>query len=307
MPALRIRLFGTLEIRRAGRVQTLEGRKSQELLCYLLLARGRRCHREMLATLLWPEASASQSKKYLRQAAWRVHAGLDSSTNSEARVLTASPDWLQISADAPVHTDVERFEAISREAELVAATPLDAALAGRLREAVELYRGDLLENWYQDWCLFERERLQNLYLGLLDMLCIFHELRHETEAAIVFALRILRADPVREQTHQRLMRLYQQAGDRAGALRQFDRCEAALRDELGVPPSRETLQLRRQICDGGNAPAQAGQGGARLGGNGGADLAALRKTLEALRRLQPSLTELHAELERHIAVLDRLA
>jgi hypothetical protein len=78
-----------------------------------------------------------------------VHAGLDSSTDPGARVLTASPDWLQISADAPVHTDVERFEAISREAELVDATSLDAALADRLREAVELYRGDLLENWYQ--------------------------------------------------------------------------------------------------------------------------------------------------------------
>jgi len=28
---------------------------------------------------------------------------------------------------------------------------------------VDLYQGDLLEGWYQDWLLCERERLQNMF------------------------------------------------------------------------------------------------------------------------------------------------
>ena len=35
-----------------------------------------------------------------------------------------------------------------------------------------VYRGDLLEGCYQDWCLFERERLQNAYLAMLDKLMV---------------------------------------------------------------------------------------------------------------------------------------
>jgi hypothetical protein len=39
---------------------------------------------------------------------------------------------------------------------------LNEAQAQLLKDAVNLYCGDLLEGWYQDWCLFERERLQSI-------------------------------------------------------------------------------------------------------------------------------------------------
>jgi transcriptional activator len=45
-----------------------------------------------------------------------------------------------------------------------------------------------------------------------------------------------------------LMRMRYFAGDRAGALREFQRCEAALREELGVAPAKQTTELREQIC-----------------------------------------------------------
>jgi DNA-binding SARP family transcriptional activator len=298
VPEFRVKLFGTLEIRQGGGpVMRLEGHKARELFCYLLLARDRRCSREALATLLWPDQSPERSKKYLRQAVWRVHATLDSATHRSKRVLTARPEWLQISHDAPVRSDVEAFEAALGDVGPTRAESLDAARVCRLRQAVELYRGDLLENWYQDWCLFERERLQNLYLAVLDKLCSFHEQRVESEPAIGLAHRILRIDPARERTHRSLMRLYALVGDRTAALRQFDRCEAALRDELGVRPAADTIRLYRSIS-GDTYPDDLGRREA--------ELHRLEASVEALRRLQPVLTELHSQLERHIAALDDL-
>lgn len=44
------------------------------------------------------------------------------------------------------------------------------------------------------------------------------------------------------------MRLYVRAGDRSGALRQHERCVAALERELSVPPSSSTLALYHALC-----------------------------------------------------------
>jgi DNA-binding SARP family transcriptional activator len=42
------------------------------------------------------------------------------------------------------------------------------------------------------------------------------------------------------------MRAYYMAGDRTMALRQYERCAAALAEELGVAPSTQTLMLYEQ-------------------------------------------------------------
>src|SRR5262249_5039304 len=59
--------------------------------------------------------------------------------------------------------------------------------------------------------------------------------------------RILRYDRARECTHERLMRLRHLAGDRAGALRQYERCAFALEEELGVRPAERTVDLYERI------------------------------------------------------------
>jgi hypothetical protein len=61
----------------------------------------------------------------------------------------------------------------------------------------------------------------------------------------------VRLDPCREGAYRQLMRAYVAAGDRGLALRAFDRCRRALRDELGVDPSPDTLALYGQLIRAG--------------------------------------------------------
>ena len=86
-----------------------------------------------------------------------------------------------------------------------------------------------------------------MYLAMLDKLMGYYEAHKQYETGILHGLRILSFDRAREHTHQHLMRLQYLAGNRTAALRQFERCSAALDEELGVKPAKFTLALYEQI------------------------------------------------------------
>jgi DNA-binding SARP family transcriptional activator len=230
----------------AGLLKGIDASKDQELLSYLLIHRGRPHSREALATLLWGDTSTEKSKKYLRQALWHLHAALNSNGNG-TDVLMVDHDWLSLNPRSNLWTDVSDFERAFTAAEGVAGRQLDAEKAQSLKDAVTLYSDDLLPGYYQDWVLFERERLQNMYLLMLDKLIVYLQFHGEYEVAQGYGVTILRYDPARERTHRQLMHLYSLAGDRTSALRQFERCALALKQELGVRPERKTVELYEGI------------------------------------------------------------
>jgi len=86
-----------------------------------------------------------------------------------------------------------------------------------------------------------------MFLMMLDKLMGYCEVNHEYETGILYGSRILSYDRAREHTHKQLMRLQYLAGNRTGALRQYERCTIALDEELGVKPARSTVILYEQI------------------------------------------------------------
>jgi DNA-binding SARP family transcriptional activator len=249
MPRMSIQLFGRFCVRRNEQsLGGFEAPKVQELFCYLLLHRQHSLSRESLASLLWPDTTTAQSKKRLRQALWHLQSALGSQNEPVGdRVLLVEPDRIQINAKADLWLDVKVFE---RTFDLVRGIPgqeFDAQQVQVLQNTLQLYQGPLLEDCYSDWCLYERERFQNMYLVLLDKLIDYCEVHHDYEAGLLYGMRLLRCDRARERTHRRLMRLHYLNGDRAAALLQYEQCIAALYEELGVKPSKRTIALYKQI------------------------------------------------------------
>ncbi len=250
MPTLRVELFGKLRIR-CGETQIdcLDVAKAQELLCYLLLHREWPHPRETLAGLLWGDCSCAQSKKYLRQVLWQLQTCIEKQAQiTHGPLLLLDADWIQINPDAALWLDVDVFERAYTRVQGIAGHSLDAQAARSVEEAVELYRRDLLDGWYQDWCIFERQRLQDMVMSLLDKLMAYCEANGSYEAGIEYGTCILRYDQAHERTHRSLMRLLYLSGDRVAALRQYRRCAEALREELDVAPSHQTMVLYEQIC-----------------------------------------------------------
>lgn len=249
MAHLTFRLFGKLSAQQGDQPLATLGAKTQELLCFLLLHRQRPHSRDVLAAQLWPEADNARAKKYLRQTLWQLQHAL---RDDDAPLLHADPEWIQLDADSSLWLDVAAFEEGLHGAcdARTGAETLSTETSAALAEAITHYRGHLLEGWFQEWVLRERERLQELYLSGLDRLIAHSEAQGDIEAGLRYAGFSQSVDRARECTHRRLMRLHYFAGDRASALRQYDRCIIALDEELGVKPSAETSELYERIRHG---------------------------------------------------------
>lgn len=246
--SIQFHMFGQFCARNSDRIwYGHECGKVQELLCYLLVHRRARHQREHLAALFWAESGTAQSKKYLRQCLWQLQAAFKKQLAVEhGQFLLTNGDWIQINPELDLWTDVSSFEQFY--VHLQSERTFSPQSLEKLQLAEKLYQGELLEGWQQEWCLYERERLQNMYLAILGKLIVHSEARGEPEAGLGYGARILEIDPAHERTHQQMMRLHYLAGDRTEALRQFDYCADILRRELGVKPTRRTFEIYEQIC-----------------------------------------------------------
>ncbi len=305
MNDLRISLFGKLSIRCGGEpLAGLDQRKCQELFCYLLLHRQHSHPRETLAGLLWGDNPTPQSKKYLRQALWQLNSALEERLGPlTKRILEVEADWICLNLNEQVWLDVAEFELVFAQTQGVPGADLVAEDARALKGAAQLYGGDLLEGYYQDWCIYERERLQNMRHGMLDKLMGYCEEQRLYEEGLHYGDCILHSDRARERTHRRMMRLYYLAGDRTAALRQYATCVAALKEELHVSPSERTLALYEQIRNdrlvtsppAPTVPAPR-QGDAASG---------LPELIQHLKQLQVASANLHQQILQDLQAIER--
>lgn len=113
--------------------------------------------------------------------------------------------------------------------------------------AAALYGGDYLpERRYDDWASVEQERLQVLALGAMTALA---DLLVETnpQESLRLVGHVLATDPVWEDAWRIEMRAHAARGNRALAIRAWERCVAALDRELGIAPLPETRAVYTRI------------------------------------------------------------
>jgi len=244
---LRIRLFGEVSIEQDGQPVAIPPTKSLELLCYVLLSTESVVTRETLSNVLWPDAPAAASKRYLRQALWRLNSIFHHDGRNGHPLLGLDSGLVRVKSEASLWLDISAFESAHASLHDIPGDHLDDQQADALRVAVELYRGDLMPTWYQDWCIYERERLQLIRIMMLEKLMFYCESRQRYARAIAYGQAILRQDRARERTHRELMRLYCLTGERTAAVRQYERCARALADEFDLRPDRQTVALHEQI------------------------------------------------------------
>jgi DNA-binding SARP family transcriptional activator len=248
-----VRLFGELEFRLGGdRLPRLESARARSLLAFLLLHRDEPQPRQRLAFMLWPESSEAQARTNLRHL---VHTLRQTSPELD-QFLDVTAHTLQWRGDGQSWIDVAAFDAAHAAAEAPGITAPNEVEA--LRDAIDLYRGDLLDGCYDEWVLDVRDRFRERYLSHLRRLAEVLAGAGELAEAIRVARELQRKDPLREETTRFLMQAHVAAGDRAAAARTFHECVSTLQRELGVHPSPETVADYERLARGdGRQPPEA--------------------------------------------------
>jgi predicted ATPase/DNA-binding SARP family transcriptional activator len=251
MSRLTLYFLGPPLIELGGEPVHLGRHKAVALLAYLALT-GQPHSRDALATLLWPELDQSHARGQLRRTLSLLNRTLGRTWLDVDRETAA---W---AGQAEAWIDVEAL----RECLTACAThghapdQTCAECIPLLEEAVDLYRDGFLAGFtlpdapaFDEWQFFETEELRDQVAGALRRLARWYGDQGEYESAILHARRWLALDPLHEPAQRELMALYARSGQWAAALRQYSECERVLEEELGVPPSPETVQLYEQIRD----------------------------------------------------------
>ncbi len=243
---LRICLFGPPQISLGGsRVKDFPTEKVKLLFCYLVLFQRVPHTRHVLAGLLWGNCTELNARHSLSTAIWRLRQWLSDLPVKPSAYLSIEDKQIVFKTPSASWLDVAEFEERIRSARQAGAASPNSASA--LHRAVELYRGELLEGCYADWCLAERNRLHELYLHALLQLMVHCSAKRDYPQAITFGQRILDDDPLREEIHREVIKLFVLNHQPVEALRQYQRCQTALREELGIEPMPETQALFQQL------------------------------------------------------------
>jgi DNA-binding SARP family transcriptional activator len=244
----RIYLLGGFRVEGYGRILTrFRTQKAADLLAYLAYYLPRPRRRDALVELLWPECAPEAGRNNLSRELCALRDQLEPPGVPPGTVLQADRLWLQLQPDS-VSTDVAAFEAFLQEAER-AESP-----AGRTRalsQAIELYDGELLPGSTQERLLLEREWLAERYFQALGQLIAHLEEVGQLTRAVEHARRGVRADPLREEAHRDLIRLLAACGRPGAAVRQYQKLERLLKQELGDESTAATCALASRLGVGG--------------------------------------------------------
>jgi pimeloyl-ACP methyl ester carboxylesterase/DNA-binding SARP family transcriptional activator len=197
-------------------------RDAASLVKLLALRRGRQLHREQVMDLLWPDLAVTEATPRLHKAA---HFARKAIGCNDAVVLRG--ELVSLFPDEAVFVDAAEFER-------VAASALAEGSAAAAEEVLDQHPGEPLPaEIYLDWAAEPRERLAAFRNQLLRQARRWRDL--------------VLQDPTDEEAAVELMRELAQAGDRRGALREFESLDRAMRRELGVGPGPEATALRKAL------------------------------------------------------------
>jgi DNA-binding SARP family transcriptional activator len=239
---MRIYLTGPVRIELGERLVEgagFPGRQGRLLFAYLVAERDQAQPRDRIAELLWGDApprswesALAAVVSNLRRLLGSVGLGRDAlgQTGGCYRLLLPTDAWVDLEAAADA---VERAEGWLR-----AGDPAGAYNWAGVATAVG--RRAFLPGEEGPWVERRRAELRDVLLRGLDCFAEVFVWSGEAPLAIRAAGEAIALEPFRETGYQRLMRVHAALGNRAEALRVYQRCRRLLADELGVDPSPRT-------------------------------------------------------------------
>jgi SARP family transcriptional regulator, regulator of embCAB operon len=245
---LRIYLTGKVLVEGDGKIlldeERLIGKQGRLTFAYLVYERLRPVSRDELAGELWPGAVPPSWERSLSAIISKLRVLL---AGLPGVILDGSFGHYRLSLPADAWIDVEVANgAIDRaESALRGDEPREAR--GWALVALQISRRPFLMGEEGPWTTVKRSGLREILVRAHECLSEPSIWHREPEYAVKHAREAVTLEPFRETSYQLLMRAHAAVGNRAEALRVYERCRTLLSEELGVPPSSQTEAVYLEI------------------------------------------------------------
>ena len=236
MVHLSVRLLGELSaVDYRGDALSVGNRRTQALIIYLALKIDAKTSMTEMASLLFGDADAeSEVREVVRDLHYALRFLPHDILIDDAGVVRFNPETVEVDARAFEH--------------LIGAPSINS-----IRKAVDIYRGNLLENFtsgirpFDEWLAERRLTYWRAALAIFGNLLTTQIRAGWWEEAVETAGRLLSLDPSQEVVHRTLIRLQLEQGRADSALRRYQECADILHRDYHREPSSETKRLHQEI------------------------------------------------------------
>ncbi|KAA3612186.1 MAG: hypothetical protein DWQ05_19480 [Calditrichaeota bacterium] len=227
-------------------IENWPSRKGRGIFAYIATSR-QKIYRDILMEKFWPDAYPESARNCLNVALHGLRRTFNQ-VDSDNECLLYKDECYYLNPDLNFSCDVHIFRRLYQNARSLENEQKTNLALAKYLEAVKIYRGDFMEDdLYEEWPTLERENLREKYFNVLERLSYHYIKMKKFQEAIQMCQQILNRDSCREDVHRKLMLCHYYSGQRDRALIQFQRCQKSMHDDLGVVPSKATIELKEKI------------------------------------------------------------
>lgn len=222
---------------------TWRTKKAKELFAYLFHHREKPVSKDKLLEQLWPEFPPDKASVLFHTNLYQLRRVIKTTTGEQP--VIHKNKMYQLKNDL-LSSDLQNFLLWGEPQQHVSETPQE--FMTRLEQASSYYQGDYLEDIDFPWAEAEREHLSQKFQLILEKLsnCYYEHGNYNLAASCL--RRILQNNPLLEDIHTNLMKVYAQAGDRMAVMQQYQTLNQVLNQELGIEPSPKTRDIYYNLC-----------------------------------------------------------
>ncbi len=248
---LTIKMLGPVEVlREQGRELAPDAwtlSRTLKILCFIASRRNHRATKDSIVETFWPDTRLEDIDKNFWPTISYIRRALNSNQDVKKNFIRYRESAYYLNPEFSYRFDCEEFEKLIALAHERPREGDTGGFAAAARSAVEMYRGDFLEDVYDNWVDEPRGYYQSLYLATLKELADHHHRAGENDQSIGYCKMILKRDAYREDVHRRLMDSFARVGNRAAVREQYENLKTLLREELGVDPLPETVATYKKL------------------------------------------------------------
>jgi LuxR family transcriptional regulator, maltose regulon positive regulatory protein len=235
---IRLRAFGNPEFMLKGKIideSKWKRKKYKLLLCMLFVSNNRQLTKDRIIDVFFQDASVESSDNLFHQAVSNIRSSLktgketkDSNKTTENYILYEGKS-LKLNPDYLYYSDIEEFDSLINDS-IVAVTNSDRITY--LKSAIELYRGDLFEGFYEDWCETLREEYRNKYIICMEKLLYLFEVENSLIEIPVFAEKLILSDKLNSTAYFSIIWSLFKQGKKQSARDKYEQYKKIYKTEL---------------------------------------------------------------------------